>query len=85
MSNTMDTILETNAAVDVIRSAESVRQAYDGKSDRPRPEWVRGLCPQCGEELVSNCYYVGGRGYLVMHECWASLQDNPTCGYRKVL
>lgn len=51
----MDTILETNAAV------ESVRQAYDGKSDRPRPEWVRGICPQCGDQLVSNCYYVGAR------------------------
>ena len=43
----MDTILETNAAV------ESVRQAYDGKSDRPRPEWVRGTCPQCGGVSVS--------------------------------
>jgi len=75
----MDTILETNAAV------ESVRQAHNGKSDRPRPEWVRGICPQCGEELVSNCYYVGGRGYLVVWDCWASLQGDDTCTYRKVL
>ena len=75
----MDTILETNAAV------ESVRQAYDGTSDRPRPEWVRGVCPQCGDSLISNCYYVGGRGYLVTWECWASLNENPTCSYRKVL
>jgi hypothetical protein len=75
----MDTILETNVAV------ESVRQAYDGTSDRPRPEWVRGICPQCGDELVANCYYVGGRGYLVTRECWASLGDTPTCAYRKVL
>ena len=75
----MDTILETNAAV------ESVRQAYDGNSDRPRPEWVRGVCPQCGDQLVANAYYVGGRGYLVLHECWASLGDNPACAYRKVL
>ena len=59
----MDTILDTNAAV------ESVRQAYDG-GGRPRPEWVRGQCPQCGDDLVSNCYYVGGRGYLICHECW---------------
>lgn len=75
----MDTILETNAAV------ESVRQAYDGTSDRPKPEWVRGICPQCGEPVVSNCYYVGGKGYLCVYECWSSLQDNPNCGYRKVL
>lgn len=75
----MDTILETNAAV------ESVRLAHDGKSDRPRPEWVRGICPQCGKDLVSSCYYVGGRGYLVVWDCWASLQDDYTCTYRKVL
>ncbi len=75
----MDTILETNAAV------ESVRQAYDGTSDRPKPEWVRGVCPQCGEPVVSNCYYVGGKGYLITNECWASLMENPTCSYRKVL
>ena len=54
----MDTILETNAAV------ESVRQAYDGNSDRPRPEWVRGVCPQCGDQLVANAYYVGRKGLL---------------------
>lgn len=79
MRNGIDTILETNAAV------ESVRQCYDGTTDRPRPEWVRGTCPQCGSEIVSNCYYVGGRGFLVMHECWESLKNNPTCAYRKVL
>ena len=75
----MDTILETNAAV------ESVRQAFDGSSERPRPDWVRGTCPQCGAELVGNAYYVGGRGYLLIHECWASLGPTPTCTYRKVL
>lgn len=75
----MDTLLETNAAV------ESVRQAYDGTSGRPRPEWVRGTCPQCGDELVANCYYVGGRGYLITRECWSSLGENPSCAYRKVL
>ncbi len=75
----MDTILETNAAV------ESVRQAYDGVSDRPKAEWVRGECPQCGEPLVSNCYYVGGKGYLCTWECWASLGSEPTCQYRRIL
>jgi hypothetical protein len=79
LSDGEDIINETNRAV------ESVRQAYDGDTDRPRPEWVRGLCPQCGEPLVSNCYYVGGRAYLVVWECWASLQAKPTCNFRKVL
>jgi RNase P subunit RPR2 len=49
------------------------------------PEWLRGVCPQCGDALVSNCYYVGSRGYLICHECWSSLGPNPTCTYRKVL
>ena len=76
----MDTILETNQAV------ESVRQAYDGKAGgQPRPEWVRGTCPACGSPVVSNCYYVGGKGYKVLHECWQSLGEHPTCTYRKVL
>jgi hypothetical protein len=75
----MDTILETNTTV------ESVRQAYNGSGGPPRPEWVRGVCPQCGEPLVSNCYYVGGKGYLVCWECLGSLGEHPTCSYRKVL
>ena len=75
----MDTILETSQAV------ESVRQAYNGLPERPKAEWVRGECPACGEPLVGNCYYVGGRGYLIVWQCWASLGPAPTCQYRKVL
>ena len=75
----MDTILETNA--DVL----SVRQAYDGNSDRPRPEWVRGTCPMCGEVLVSNLYYVGDRGYIFEWQCWAGAQNSSACTYRRVL
>jgi hypothetical protein len=52
---------------------------------RPDPSWVRGRCPVCGDELVSNLYYLGGKGYLLRWECWASLGDDPTCSYRKVL
>jgi hypothetical protein len=40
---------------------------------------------RCGQPPVSNCYYVGGRGYLVTWDCWASLGTDPTCSYRKVL
>ena len=75
----MNTVLETNAAV------ECIRQAFDGRSDRPNPEWVRGVCPHCGDELVANCYYVGGKGYIVAHECWSSLGETPTCTFRKIL
>ncbi len=73
-------LLETNAVV------ESVRQAYDGPaSGQPKPEWIRGVCPACGGPVVSNCYYVGGKGYFCIHECWGSLAAAPTCSYRKVL
>jgi hypothetical protein len=51
----------------------------------PRPEWVRGVCPQCGAPVVSNSYYVGGKGYWIVWECWLSLGANPSCKYRKVL
>ncbi len=76
---TLDIILDTNAAI------ESVRQTNETDNGRPRPEWIRGKCPQCGEDLVSNCYYVGGRGYLIVWDCWASLRESPACSYRKVL
>jgi len=72
-------ILETNAVV------EHVRVAGGGRTDRPRPEWIRGKCPDCGDDLVSNCYYVGGRGYLICWECWSSLGGEPQCNYRKIL
>lgn len=52
---------------------------------RPRAEWVRGVCPQCGDDVVSNAYYVGGRGYVVVQECWDSLGMEPGCTYREVV
>ena len=78
MSN-LNQILDTDAAV------QTVRQAYDALLAEPKPEWTRGTCPECGESVVSNCYYVGGRGYLCVWECWQSLGENPICGYRKVI
>lgn len=54
-------------------------------ANRPDPKWVRGNCPECGDDLVSNMYYVGGKGYLLCWECWSSLGENPTCSYRRVL
>lgn len=55
------------------------------RDTRPDPEWVRGRCPDCGDDLVSNLYYVGGKGYILCWECWGSLGENPACWYRKVL
>jgi hypothetical protein len=54
-------------------------------AERPDPKWQRGFCPDCGEVLVSNMYYIGGKGFLLVWECWASLSKTPTCAYRRVL
>lgn len=54
-------------------------------TDRPDPAWVRGRCPECGDELVSHLYYVHGKGYLIQWECWASQGESPRCGYKLVL
>jgi hypothetical protein len=64
---------------------ESIRSIFTSGSAGPAPELVRGRCPDCGDHLVSNCYYVGGRGYIICWECWSSLNDRPTCNYRKVI
>jgi hypothetical protein len=52
---------------------------------RPDPLWIRGKCPCCGDDVVSNLYYVGGKGYLLKWQCWSSMGENPTCAYEKVL
>ena len=62
-----------------------MRKSDAERRERPDPEWVRGVCPKCGEELVSSCYYVSGRGYLVVWECWASGRSTSGCDYRRVL
>lgn len=58
---------------------------FDVHADAPHPEWIRGKCPACGGWLISNCYYVGTRGYKIAHECWNSLSDKPTCAFRKII
>jgi len=56
------------------------------EEERPRPEWVRGRCPECGDDLVSNLYYIGGQGYVIYWECWSSFpltHTAPKCKFRK--
>lgn len=48
-------------------------------------ENLRGECPNCGQAVVSNAYYVQGRGYIVYWECVGFLKEQPTCIYRRVL
>lgn len=59
--------------------------AISGPAARPDEEWIKGTCPVCGEVTVSNYYYCGGKGYLGVIECWASLGERPTCDYRRTL
>ncbi len=54
-------------------------------NERPDPAAVRGVCPCCSAEIVSNCYYVDGKGYYIAWECRRSLGKAPTCDYRRVL
>jgi hypothetical protein len=53
--------------------------------ERPDPAWVRGRCPECGDELVSHLYYKRNEGYVIQWECWASRYEPPTCDYKKAL
>lgn len=53
--------------------------------DRPDPAWVRGRCPECGDDLVSHLYYMKGEGYIIAWECWSSREPSPSCTYKKVL
>lgn len=46
-------------------------------------QWIRGTCPACGGGLLSNLYYVEGRGYLLVMECAESLSERPACNYRR--
>lgn len=59
--------------------------ARHAPGERPEPQSVRGRCPECGDDLVSNLYYIPGEGYLIRWECWSSLSEDARCHYRKVL
>ncbi len=78
----MDNIINLPADAEAYRLD---RSACDNLPDAPKSHWICGECPQCAAPLVANMYYVGGRGFLYVHECWRSLDAAPTCLYRKVL
>lgn len=75
-------------AADLARNqARELIGGTDRKQERPDAHWVRGRCPECGEEVVSNCYWQGGKGCIIINQCWASLgpPEERTCTYQKVL
>ncbi len=59
--------------------------AIQRRVERPDPEWVRGLCPVCGEELISECEWILDRGYVIFWACWGSKAEPPTCRYFRAL
>jgi hypothetical protein len=77
-------ILETASVIE-----PSGDRATGVKGDwQPRPEWIRGKCPQCQQPLVSQCLYVGGRGYLILWICVGALygyRKTQECSYKHVL
>jgi hypothetical protein len=67
---------------------EQKRQLMSGcerRQERPDPAWIRGECPVCGDAVVSNCYLIHGKGWIIVWECWSSLADEPECDYRRVI
>ena len=56
-----------------------------GENNRPDPQWVRGRCPECGDDLISNMYFSPGHGYIIRWECWSSKGESPQCSYQRVL
>ncbi len=77
--------MDTNAPEAYESSEVYEAPRITGDQGRPRPEWVRGRCPACGDDLVSNHYEVGGKGYLIVWDCWTSLSQPSVCSYRKIL
>ena len=73
---------QANIGLAGLPQADPVRHA---EGERPDPQSVRGRCPECGDDLVSNLYYIAGEGYLIRWECWSSLSEEPACRYQKVL
>ncbi|GEM_PF-710465 len=82
------TAAESAAEVENDFAVASPPVAIDAEG-RPDPQWVRGRCPECGDDLVSNMYYVGGKGYIIRWECWSRItkpeEDPGHCRYYKVL
>lgn len=68
-------------------TVELIGPPHAPSQEQPEPAWLRGTCPLCGGPLVSNTYYVGGKGYCVYLECWKALgpTEEQTCRYRRVL
>jgi hypothetical protein len=55
------------------------------RTERPDPAWVRGRCPECGDEIVSHLYYIAKQGYVLKWRCWSAEGESPTCSWEKVL
>jgi hypothetical protein len=72
-------------STDFFALARELCQSPSRRTERPDPEWCCGVCPACGSDLVSNAYWLGGTGYVLLWECWESLgpEDERTCDYRQ--
>ena len=55
------------------------------QEQRPDADMIRAACPVCGSDIVSQVFYVQGRGYVIFWICWEFLQEVPSCDYRRAL
>lgn len=54
------------------------------EDERPPESIKRGICPDCGGELVANLYSHDTRGYLLRYECWEGILPGGTCVFYAV-
>jgi len=66
---------------------ENVELISPPRTPSPDPALIRGRCPLCSREVVSELVFVAGRGYLVWWRClgYDAAADEPLCRWRKVL
>jgi DNA-directed RNA polymerase subunit M/transcription elongation factor TFIIS len=65
---------------------EEVKQNIQNEQPtEPAESQIRGKCPECGDHLVSNLYYIAGEGYLIKWECWGGTSRGTNCKYSRVL
>lgn len=51
----------------------------------PDPAFLRGRCEKCGLPVISECVYVGAKGYRIMWRCWGAKAVPATCDYERTL
>jgi hypothetical protein len=67
--------------------SKSVELIGPPKVPSPDPALIRGRCPSCGRDVVSELIYTQGRGYFIQWRCvgYDPAAEEPLCRWRRVL